>query len=143
MNSIKGKIFVDTNVLVYLFSTNEPDKKRHIKALLKSFANKNPLVWSTQIMQEFYVVMTQKYQKNVKGVKDILREFHHFELVINDVDIIYNAIDLQMINDLSFWDSMVVSSAQHSNCSILLTEDLNHNQKISGVLIQNPFKLKL
>lgn len=143
MNSIKGKIFIDTNVLVYLFSTNEPDKRKDIKTLLKSFDNKNPVVWSTQIMQEFYVVMTQKYQKDAKSVKNILQEFSHYELVINNPDSIYNAIDIQIINDLSFWDSMVVSSAQHSNCSILLTEDLNHNQKINGVLIQNPFKIEL
>lgn len=94
-------------------------------------------------MQEFYVVMTQKYQKDAKSVKNILQEFSHYELVINNPDSIYNAIDIQIINDLSFWDSMVVSSAQHSNCSILLTEDLNHNQKINGVLIQNPFKIEL
>ena len=143
MNSIKGKIFIDTNVLVYLFSTNEPDKRKDIKTLLKSFDNKNPVVWSTQIMQEFYVIMTQKYQKDAKSVKNILQEFSHYELVINNPDSIYNAIDIQIINDLSFWDSMVVSSAQHSNCSILLTEDLNHNQKINGILIQNPFKIEL
>jgi len=42
----------------------------------------------------------------------------------------------------SFWNSMIVSSALINHCSILYSEDLQHNQIIENRLqIINPFKI--
>ena len=43
--------------------------------------------------------------------------------------------------NLSFWDSLIVASALENDCSILYTEDLQHEQVIEGKLkIINPFE---
>jgi len=34
----------------------------------------------------------------------------------------------------SFWDSMIVASALNNHCSVLYSEDLQHNQLIDGRL---------
>ncbi len=52
-----------------------------------------------------------------------------------------NAIDLSILNKLSFWDSLIISAAYSSKCKILMTEDLNHGQIINGVEIVNPLKI--
>lgn len=141
MSFMKGKVFVDTNFLVYLFSDNEATKKAHCTSLLNSLRGKTGLVWSTQIMQEFYQVMTAKHRVPAHMVKNILRLFDDFELVINNKDTINTAIDIQTINKISFWDSLVVSAALQAKCSNLLTEDLNDGQSIQGIVFQNPFDL--
>ncbi len=38
---------------------------------------------------------------------------------------------------LSFWDAMILCSAQQMQCSILWTEDLNNGQSYDGVLVKN------
>ncbi len=139
MNYITGKVFIDTNILVYLLSDTEPDKRKNIQSLLGQIEGENPIVWSTQIIQEFYQVMTSKYGKEPQKIKAIIKQFTTFETVINGIDTINNAIDIQVLNNLSFWDSLVISAAVQSSCSTLLTEDLNHGQNIGGVMIHNPF----
>jgi len=39
----------------------------------------------------------------------------------------------------SWWDSLIIAAAQRANCSILLSEDLQHQQQIEHLKIVNPF----
>ena len=41
---------------------------------------------------------------------------------------------------ISFWDALIVASAVKSGATRILSEDLNSGQRISGILIENPFK---
>ncbi len=135
-----GKVFVDSNVLVYLFSKTEPKKKTACAQFISKFNSKNQLVWSTQVIQEFYSAMTRKYGEDPLKTKESISAFDNFELVVNDRKIIEHAIDIQIINQLSFWDSLIISSALSSKCDYLLTEDLQKNQIISGLQIVSPFE---
>lgn len=136
MSFMTGKTFVDTNVLVYLFSKTEPNKRLVIADLLQQTSQ---IVWSTQVIQEFYQLMTAKYGKEPQKVKSILQQFSHFELIVNNLETIHQAIDIQSLNKLSFWDSLIISAACQAKCTSLLTEDLTHQQTISGIRILNPF----
>ncbi|MEQ8471254.1 MAG: PIN domain-containing protein [Marinoscillum sp.] len=138
---MNGKIFIDSNVLIYLFSSDEPEKRNHCNKLLLSLEKEYSLVWSTQVIQEFYNTFTQKFGRSPQEVKKHIQYFTSFELVINNLDTINSAIDIQITNKLSFWDSLIISAAQQANCSTLLTEDLNHSQKIDMLTIKSPFEL--
>jgi len=138
---MKGKVFLDTNVLVYLFSINEEVKRRKCKELIRYYSSDYILVWSTQVVQEFYHVMTIKLGQQPQEAKSLLNYFNEFELVTNNFEIIQQAIDIQVINQLSFWDSLIISAANTSKCEILLSEDLNHNQVINGIKVQSPFQV--
>jgi predicted nucleic acid-binding protein len=39
----------------------------------------------------------------------------------------------------SFWDAMILRSAQELGCQILYSEDLNAGQGCDGVEVRNPF----
>jgi predicted nucleic acid-binding protein len=141
MSFMRGKVFIDTNFLIYLFSKDDQIKKVHCTQLIDSLRDKVVLVWSTQVMQEFYRVMTVKHHIPPQVVKDILQLFDDFELVINNKETINTAIDIQTVNKISFWDSLVISAASQAKCTTILTEDLNSGQLIQGVYLQDPFKL--
>ena len=91
-------------------------------------------------MQEFYVTATKKLGADPLLMKDILRSFEQFEIVIVNPAIIYDAIDCGIINRISFWDSLILVAAESSHCGMLWTEDLNDGQIIRGVRIENPLK---
>ncbi|WP_425389472.1 PIN domain-containing protein [Ekhidna sp.] len=136
---MKGKILIDTNILIYLFSNTEPKKQTVCQELIAKLSNESELVWSTQVVQEFCYNLIGKRQQKTAFVKKALSLFSSFELVVNDLMIIENAMDIQLRNQLSFWDSLIISSAVSAKCSYLLSEDLQHSQKIEGVEIVNPF----
>jgi len=50
------------------------------------------------------------------------------------------ALELQARQKLSFFDSLVVAAALEAGCRRLLTEDLQHGQRIEGLRIENPFR---
>jgi predicted nucleic acid-binding protein len=60
--------------------------------------------------------------------------------VVISSTLIKDAIDCSIINRLSFWDALIVVSAEIAQCETLWTEDLNHGQIIRGVRIENPLK---
>lgn len=135
---MKGKAFIDTNVLVYLFSTDEPVKQKQISSYLKELSADHLLVWSTQIAQEFYQVMTSKLKQDPIKVKEMLGLFYPYELVVNNMNTIEGAIDIQVLYRYSFWDSMVISAALQANCQKLVSEDLTNGQQMKGLQVVNP-----
>ena len=43
------------------------------------------------------------------------------------------------VHRVSFWDAMILRSAEALGCERLWTEDLNAGQRIAGVEIRDPF----
>lgn len=135
-----SKVFLDTNILVYSLDQADAAKKARCRGLIRSLTAESKGVISTQVMQEFYVAATSKLGADPLLTKDILRSLERFETVVVSPTLIKDAIDCSIINRLSFWDALIVVSAESAQCEVLWTEDLNHGQIIRGVRIENPLK---
>ena len=135
-----SKVFLDTNILVYSLDQADAAKMAKCRGLIRSLTAESRGVISTQVMQEFYVAATSKLGADPLLIKDILRSLERFETVVVSPTLIKDAIDCSIINRLSFWDALIVVSAESAQCEILWTEDLNHGQIIRGVRIENPLK---
>jgi predicted nucleic acid-binding protein len=135
-----SKVFLDTNIFVYSLDQSDSTKRKKCRNLIKSLTDENSGVISTQVLQELYVAATAKLGADPLLVKDIIRSLERLETVVVSPMLIKEAIDCSLINRLSFWDAIVVVTAESAHCEILWTEDLNHGQVIRGVLIENPLK---
>ncbi len=136
---MSAKVFVDTNLLVYSMDRNEPQKQQKSRDVLRKIRDNYRGVLSTQVMQEFFVAATKKLGVDALQVKNILHHFENFEVVIISPELIYEAIDCHLVNQLSFWDSLIVVAAKNAKCSEIWTEDLHAGQIIMGIQIVNPF----
>jgi predicted nucleic acid-binding protein len=58
--------------------------------------------------------------------------------VVDDA-VIETGCALQDRYQLSFWDALIVAAAKLLSCRYLLTEDLQADQDLDGVLVVNPF----
>ncbi len=134
----KWLIFIDTNIFVYTIDNYNPRKKNKCRKLLKNIVKNHKAVISTQVMQEFYVVGTTKLDLDPILVKNILHKFENIEIVVVDIALIKEAIDISILNKLSFWDALIIVAAESAKCENLYTEDLTHGQIIRGVKIENP-----
>lgn len=138
----EGKMFIDTNILIYAFDVSAGKKHQVARHILSDLWNSGLGVLSTQVLQEFYVNVVQKIQKPIdqKMAKEIIRDLMKWHVVVNNGDSILDAIDISEKYGYSFWDSLIIEAALTGGVSVLLSEDLQHGQVISGVTIRNPFK---
>ena len=134
-----GKYFVDTNILLYSVDLKAGVKREIARALLDDRQAEPLKVVSTQVLQEFYAVATRKLRVDRARIRQAMDSMCDLEVVQVDVPLIREAIDCSVLNNISFWDALIVSAARKAACSVLWTEDLNHGQVINGVRIENPF----
>ncbi len=134
-----SKVFIDTNILVYSVDTCDPTKQTAARSLLKEIAFRNNGVLSTQVLQEFYVTITQKLGINPLDAKALLVPLENIETVVVTSPLIRKAADISILNNISFWDALIVAAANDAGCKTVYTEDLNHKQTIENISIINPF----
>lgn len=134
--------FFDTNVLVYLFDSASPEKQGRARDVFSERAQRDEVVLSTQVLQEFYVTVTRKLAPPLSAdeAERLVRDFAAFPVVSTDAPLVGAAIALSRRHQLSLWDAMIVVAARAGGATELLTEDLQHGQVLEGVRIVNPFR---
>jgi predicted nucleic acid-binding protein len=136
------KVFFDTNIFVYAYTSNDEHKHNTILELFVKLkaANLN-LCISSQVLNEFYAVKTIKYKVEhsevVSHVKAMSRNFSVFGIT---KDTSLYALSLKEKYHYSWWDSLVLASALENGCQTVYSEDMQHKQIIENSLkIINPF----
>ncbi len=133
------RAFVDTNVFVYLYSSDDPAKRDVARDLLLN-ADMD-LVLSAQVLNEFYVTVTRKITSPLSpgDARDAVGSLAELEVVPVTRNLVVDALDAGQRYQLSHWDSLIVEAASRSGCEILFTEDLSSGSILRGVTITNPF----
>jgi predicted nucleic acid-binding protein len=129
-----GERFIDTNVLVYLFDADAPEKARRSRELLAASGN----VVSTQVLQEFYAVVTRKLSPPLRpaDAQAALRQFTRLCRVVTlDAALVLAAARRSAEEQVSFWDALVIEAARSAGCRVLLTEDLHHGRVFDQRLV--------
>jgi predicted nucleic acid-binding protein len=140
-NCMSGRTFLDTNILVYAVDETEPDKRDIARRLLSSTGH-GEFVLSTQILSEFYTVVTRKLAEPISEVTAaaVVDQLSLNPIVSIDPTLVKAAIQTSRSSQLSYWDGLIVASAAAGGCERLLTEDLNDGQLIGSVRVENPFR---
>ncbi len=138
----ENKIFVDTNVLVYAYDKSAGEKAEVAREVLLGLWENGTGVISTQILQEFYVVVTRKTPRpmDARTARGIIGDLLLWEVIVNDENSILEAIEISERHRISFWDSLVVQAAARSGASELLSEDLHPGKIAKGIMVRNPFE---
>jgi predicted nucleic acid-binding protein len=139
---LRGLFFVDTNIFVYSFDRNAPEKQQRARQLIQSALSTQRGIISTQVVQEFLNVALRKFARPMTAseAREYLRVVlapmcqHYPSLALYDRSLL-----LQEETGFSFYDSLIVAAALESGCSTLLSEDLQHGRNVQGVALVNPF----
>jgi len=133
---MKDRVFVDSNVLLYLLSDDEK-KKNIAKVILKA----NPVI-STQIISENINVLLKKFrQMSLSQVSEHSKMLTSY-CIVNSITVstIEKALELKEKYGFQWYDSTVLSSAIIDGCTVIYSEDMQHDQLIDSRLrIVNPF----
>lgn len=137
-----GPVFVDTNVLLYSFDDTDLDKQRRARDWLSVCWQRRLGRLSTQVLNEFYANARKRFA-SVISAGDARAEVRRYQLWkpwLIDQATIDTAWAAESRYQLNYWDALMVAAAQHLGCTVLLTEDLQHGQRIDSLLILNPFR---
>ena len=134
--------FIDSNVLVYAHDVDAGERHRRSAECLEALWATRSGSLSTQVLQEFYVNVTQKIPTPLSrdAAREVIRDYAPWVESLTTPATVVRASEVSEIWRISFWDGMIIAAAEQSRAERLLTEDLRHGSRIAGIEIVNPFR---
>jgi len=132
--------FIDTNILIYGISDlpREAAKRRVADNLLDHDDN----ALSVQVLQEFYHQATRPSRtdaiSHAKAVS-IVRSLCRFPVQPMTTGVMQQAFAIREATGYGYWDSAIIAAAAEIGCSEVLSEDMQHERRVAGIRIVNPF----
>ena len=138
---MSGRVFVDTNVLVYAHDISTGAKHEKARSLVERLWQERTGAVSTQILQELYVSLRRNAARPLASeeARALVADYLRWEVVVNSGESILDAIALEQRYGISFWDALVVQSARACGAELLYSEDLSDGQAYDSVRVVNPF----
>jgi predicted nucleic acid-binding protein len=128
-------VFIDSNILLYWVSADS--RKAEIA---QDILAAGPMV-SVQVLNEFVAVSRHKHKASWEKIESTLRSTKVLcsMIVPLSLDVHERAMRIVQETNLPIYDACIVAAAELAGGDVLLTEDLNHGQRIGGITIHNPF----
>lgn len=135
-------VFVDTNVLLYAVDDRDAGKRDLARAWLGECWQRRCGRVSTQVLNELYANLRRKFGGAVSeaDARAEVRRYLPWRPWTIDAATIETAWAAETRWQLGYWDALMVAAAQHQGCDTLLTEDLQHGQRLGGLRVVNPFR---
>jgi predicted nucleic acid-binding protein len=138
---MNARFFLDTNVFVYSFDRT-PNKASRARDLIREAVTTRKGIVSYQVVQEFFNVALRRFAHpmSVAEAEQYLSATFRPLMAVHSSHALY-AQALQFSNRyrLSWYDSLIVSSAIEGECTVLYSEDFQHGQRFGELRIENPF----
>lgn len=135
-----AKVFIDTNVLLYLHDRGDPTKRSAAAAWMVTLAEQQVACINLQVLNEMtHVLLRRRWFETtdaVFSIVDSLAELGDSPIGWTEVG---GARRLHLSTGYSWWDCLLLASALGLGCSHFLSEDLQDGHQIAGLTIVDPF----
>jgi len=141
---MKDRSFFDTNIILYAYSKIRNTKKEIANDIIFSSENNNNIIISNQVINEFINIAYKKFKLDSKQIENAILELDNcFNIVNFGLIAQIKALSIKEKYKFQYYDSLIIATALENGCTILYTEDMQHNQIIENQLkIINPFIIK-
>ena len=135
--------FIDTNVMIYQLDAADPRKHAIAERVVHDAVADESGCISFQVVQECLNTVLRKAELRLDPAS--ARAYLDTVLaplckVQSSLALYRRSLDLQKRFKFSYYDALIVAAALESGCKRLLSEDLQHGQRIETLKIENPFK---
>lgn len=125
------RVFVDTNVFIYLYTDSEPLKQKRASDAMAGNICHTGLI----NINETITVLSKKFHRKHGEIVRVLESIAKTTKIISlELRSVTPALRIMDRYGYSYYDSLVIALALETNCSRLLTEDMQHGQVIDGRL---------
>jgi predicted nucleic acid-binding protein len=136
----KFSFFIDTNLLVYAYDRSEPAKQVQALEMLDHLIGISVL--STQVLGEFFIVLTQKLKRplSLETARERVENYILGWPVLPITPmIVQEAVRGVSEHRLNYWDAQIWATARLNQIPVVLSEDFSHRRLLEGVRFLNPF----
>ena len=128
--------FLDSNIFLYAFSTQDPFKQKRASNLVNA-----PAVISSQVINEVSSNMLKKFGfGNHEVAQFVVDCYEQYQVENISKETFVRASSLRDSYHFSYYDSLIVSAALLAGCSVLYSEDMQSGLIVDEALtIVNPF----
>ena len=107
---MSDNVFLDTNLWVYFFAKDPPDKVERVTNLINT--QLPSLIISTQVLGELYNVLTRKRIFSNTEAQSVIAGLANRTLVVDiDASKVLQAMEINIRYRYSYWDSLIISTA--------------------------------
>ena len=134
--------FIDTNVIIYLFDETNAEKCRVAEELIEKAIENGSSCISFQVVQETINIVSRKLNASPEQARQLLDNVLEPLWKVNPGRLLYrHGLELQSRYKFGFYDCLIIAAALSAGCRTLYTEDLQHEQRVEGMTIINPFRV--
>ena len=137
---VDGNVFVDTNVLLYSFDSRQPRKREQASEWLSVLWQTGSGRLSWQVLHEFYANAIRKTGTPAREARKALTLFTQWQPAAVTLGLIDRAWYWMDEAQLSYWDSLILASAERYGCPWLLSEAFQAGRKYESLIVVNPFE---
>lgn len=136
------RCFIDTNVFLYLKDPNEPEKSAICAGWLRAIQHRGVVLISPQVIGETFsnLLKHARDPESRQLAEDFARTLLAWCEARLDREVLTAAFEIRRRYLMSWWDAVLIASAEGVAADILLTEDLNDSQFYGTVQAINPFR---
>jgi len=133
-------VFVDTNVWVYAVDAADPAKRERALEVTAPAPGRDVVI-STQVLAEFYAVVTRKLAVplSAEDAEAMVRQLAVLPVVAIDRSLVVSAITGSRASQISIRDALIHRAAETAGCRRVLSEDLADGTTYGSVVGENPF----
>lgn len=139
---MRADTFIDTNVFIYHLDETDALKHARAQVIVRDALASGRGCISFQVVQEFLNTALRKAEVAL----DVQAARMYLEVVLEpllhvtaSVALYRRALDVQQRWRFGFYDSLIVAAALEAGCRRLLSEDLQHGQRVERLVVENPF----
>jgi len=139
---MKGRVFLDTNILVYIYDPLDPAKQQRAIEVVDRLISTNLAVISSQVMGEFFMATTRPRRALLTSAEALTTMRNYLSAChVADVNrlIITEAMRGVETYSFGFWDAQIWATARLNQITEIYSEDFNSGAIIESVLFTNPF----
>jgi predicted nucleic acid-binding protein len=140
MNFMNEPIFLDTNVLIYARTQQDPAKHVAARLWIRRSVEAGVVCINRQVLNELtWWVLRREAGRSVKDIRseiDVLSAWGAAPVSEADVEV---AWAIRSAFGYQWYDCLLLAAAQHAECHFFLSEDMTDGVIVGGVRIVNPF----
>lgn len=141
---MSASTFIDTNVFIYHLDATDPRKHAVAGDIVREALRTQDGCISYQVVQECLNVVSSKARvpltpEHAQTYLDAVMA--PMMQVGASVDLYHRALGIRARWRYGFYDSLIIAAALAAGCTPLLSEDLQHGQRIESLTIVDPFRV--
>ncbi|MCL5985301.1 MAG: PIN domain-containing protein [Actinobacteria bacterium] len=133
---MKIEFLVDTNVIIYLYDSDNPEKGENAQQLIETVTTRDLALISTQIAGELFCHLN-KYLKNAGEIVNLYLD-NWKVLEVNSL-IIKEAMRAVHQYQLSYWDAQIWATAKLNQIPFIISEDIPGQNPLETATYLDPF----